>query len=96
MEKLNVELNNGKGEVQLWLGDEKVGFMEIAVNGERLTVYHTEVDKAHGGKGYGILLIGKLVDYARENDLKISPLCPYVRGQIDKHPELYADVVFKK
>ncbi len=55
-----------------------------------------EVDKAHGGKGYGKLLIGKLVDYARENDLKISPLCPYVRGQINKHPELYADVVFKK
>jgi len=96
MEELKVVLENGKGEVQLWLGDTKAGFMDITLTGGRLNVYHTEVGNEFGGKGYGRLLLAKLVEYARENGLKIFPFCPYVRAQFTKNPETYADVWFQR
>lgn len=96
MEKLEIALQDGRGEIQLWLEDQKVGFMEIAVSGERLTVYHTEVNPEHGGKGFARLLLGKLVSHARENALKVAPLCPYVHAQFKKNPDEYADIWYQR
>jgi len=80
------------GEVELFSDDQKVGKMDISVADGKLRVYHTEVDVAHEGKGFAKLLLNRLVSYARENKLRIIPLCPYVRAQFTRHPEEYADV----
>ncbi|GGG84296.1 hypothetical protein GCM10007415_16790 [Parapedobacter pyrenivorans] len=66
--------------------------MDISVSGDKLTVYHTEVDTAYEGRGFAKLLLNKLVSYARENRLMIVPLCPYVHTQFKRHPQEYADV----
>lgn len=96
MEKTAVVLGNVKGEVQLFSDDNKAGKMDISVISEKLTVYHTEVDPAYEGKGFAKLLLGQLVSYARENNLKIVPLCPYVHGQFKRHPEEYNDIWFRE
>lgn len=96
MERTAVVLENVKGEVQLFSDDHKAGKMDISVIGEKLTVYHTEVNPEYEGKGFAKLLLGQLVSYARENNLKIVPLCPYVHGQFKRHPEEYNDVWFKE
>lgn len=96
MEKTAVVLGNVKGEVQLFSDDNKAGKMDISVIGEKLTVYHTEVDPQYEGKGFAKLLLGQLVSYARENNLKIVPLCPYVHGQFKRHPEEYNDIWFRE
>lgn len=96
MERTTVVLENVKGEVQLFSDDTKAGKMDISVIGEKLTVYHTEVNPEYEGKGFARLLLGQLVSYARENNLKIVPLCPYVHGQFKRHPEEYNDVWFKE
>ena len=88
--------DNITGEVQLFSSDEKVGKMDISVKNGKLRVYHTEVDPAQEGKGFAKLLLNKLVGYARENNLPIIPLCPYVFAQFKRHPEQYADVWLKK
>lgn len=93
MEKTAVVLNEEhKGEVQLFSDDRKVGFMDIQISGNVLTVFHTEVDPAYEGRGFAKLLLHQLVEYARENTLKIMPLCPYVHLQFRRHPEEYNDV----
>lgn len=96
METTKVVLGNIKGEVQLFSDDNKAGKMDISVVGNKLTVYHTEVDEAYAGKGFAKLLLEKLVSYARENDLKILALCPYVHAQFKRHPEEYNDVWLKE
>ncbi len=96
MERTAVVLENVKGEVQLFSDDQKAGKMDISVIGEKLTVYHTEVNPEYEGKGFARLLLGQLVYYARENNLKIVPLCPYVHGQFKRHPEEYNDVWFRE
>lgn len=96
MERTEIVLNaNQRGEVQLFSDDRKAGKMDISVAEGKLTVYHTEVNPEYEGKGFAKLLLEKLVSYARENDLKIVPLCPYVHAQFKRHPEEYADVWFK-
>lgn len=92
MEQLKVALANNRGQIQLFTDDHQAGEMEISIYNELLTVYHTEVDPQYEGKGYAKMLLSKLVEYARENNLKIVPLCPFVHGQFKRHPDLYRDI----
>lgn len=93
MEETKVVFGNGMhGEVQLFSDGKKVGKMDISVAGGKQTVYHTEVDPEFKGRGFATLLLNQLVGYARENNLKIIPLCPYVLAQFKKHQETYKDV----
>lgn len=96
MERTEVVLANVKGEIQLFSDDQKAGKMDISVIGEKLTVYHTEVSEEYEGRGFAKILLEKLVSYARENNLKIVPLCPYVNAQFKRHPEEYNDVWLKE
>lgn len=80
------------GEVQLFSDDKKAGKMDISVSDGKLRVYHTEVDAEYEGKGFAKLLLNQLVSYAKENNLRIIPLCPYVLAQFKHHPEEYAEV----
>jgi predicted GNAT family acetyltransferase len=58
-----------------------------------LTILSTEVSASFQGQGIGQLLVAYAVDYARNNQLKIIPVCPYAIKQFEKHPE-YSDVKF--
>lgn len=69
-----------------------VAFSNYKRDGSTLTVLHTEVPKELGGKGIGSALVRGLLDIARAQGLKVVPLCPFVAGYIDKHPE-YADLL---
>lgn len=53
---------------------------------------HTEIDGAYEGRGLGGLLVSTALDDVRSRGLTIRPLCPFVRGYLERHPE-YADLV---
>ncbi|WP_288789348.1 GNAT family N-acetyltransferase [uncultured Elizabethkingia sp.] len=96
MERTEIVLNtNQQGEIQLFSDDRKAGKMDVSVAEGKLTIYHTEVNPEYEGRGFAKLLLEKLVSYARENNLKIVPLCPYVHAQFKRHPEEYADVWYR-
>lgn len=57
-----------------------------------LTVMHTEVPKELNGKGIGSALVRGLLDIARAEGVKVRPVCPFVRGYIEKHAE-YQDLL---
>ena len=57
-----------------------------------ITVDHTEVDDKLRGEGIGQDLVKTAVEYARANNLKIRPVCPYTKKVIDNTPE-YQDVL---
>lgn len=48
---------------------------------------HTIVPKALEGRGVGSRLVGHILDYAVQNQLKVRPDCPFVKAYIDKHSE---------
>lgn len=84
--------DNGKGAFVIEEGNERIAEMAIGISGENLTVYHTEVSERLKGKGVAPQLLTKMVTYARENKLKVIPLCPYVLAQFKRHPDDYADI----
>jgi uncharacterized protein len=73
-------------------GDEQLGEMEISISGSNLTVYHTEVSEKAEGKGFAKKMLNAMTDYARKNNLKVIPLCPFVHAQFKRHKEEYADL----
>lgn len=52
-----------------------------------MTLDHTETDPEMEGKGLASKLIKHSVDYAREKNLKIDPLCSYAARQFERHEE---------
>ena len=52
----------------------------------RIIIDHTGVPKELGGMGVGVALVKRAVEDARENGVKIIPLCPFAKAQIEKHP----------
>ena len=53
---------------------------------------HTEVDPAYEGQGVGGALARGALDVVRSRGARVRPLCPFMRGWIDRHPD-YGDLV---
>lgn len=56
-----------------------------------MTITHTIVPSAIGGRGIAGQLVQAAVEHARGADLKVDPACSYAARWFDKHPT-YADV----
>lgn len=63
-----------------------------ALENSIITLDHAEVNKKLSGQGIGSQLVKKSVEYARENDLKIDPLCPFAEAEFKRH-DSYKDVL---
>jgi uncharacterized protein len=93
MNTIQLQLNDhGRGTFFIEEQGKRIAFMEIAIANQALTVFHTEVDEKLSGQGIAGKLLEHMVNYARENKLKVIPLCPYVSAQFRRHPDTYADV----
>lgn len=58
----------------------------------KMIIEHTEVSEELKGKNVGNQLVHTVVEYARTNNIKIVPLCPFASSVFKKKPE-YADVL---
>ena len=84
--------DNGRGSFFIEAGLKKIAEMVVAVHENDITVFHTEVTEEFQGSGIAAQLLFTLVNFAQESNKKVIPLCAYVRGQFEKHPEQYADI----
>lgn len=64
-----------------WAGDDKI------------IIDHTEVNPEFKGMGVGQKMVLEAVRYARENSVKILPLCPFAKSVFNKDKEIQ-DVLF--
>lgn len=83
-----------KGRFTLYDHGQFAGEMSFTWAGQnKFIIDHTEVNPEFGGKGIGRKLVDKAVEFARQNNVKIIPLCPYATNVFRKHSELQ-DVLF--
>ncbi|WP_289658409.1 GNAT family N-acetyltransferase [Flavobacterium panacagri] len=88
------------------INDTKKGYFEAVEDGKeagkmtytwagdsKFIIDHTEVSPEFNGKGVGKKLVMAAVEYARNNNLKIIPLCPFAKSVFDKVEEI-RDVLF--
>lgn len=71
---------------------ELAGFAEYVAKGGRLLFVHTEIADAYAGQSLGSALAKGALDDVRAQGVDIVPLCPFIAGWIERHPE-YADLV---
>ena len=54
----------------------------------KMIIEHTEVSDELRGKNVGYQLVKTAVDYARQHNIKIIPLCPFAKSVFDRKAEL--------
>lgn len=92
MKDINIKLNTDKNRSEALDGDKVIGLCDYRKKDDGLIeVYHTEVDKTYGGMGIAADLVNELVDFARDENLKIYPTCSYVVKKFDTD-DSYKDV----
>ncbi len=88
METDEINVNNNRDarrfEVRL---NGNFAVLDYIPAGGNIVFTHTEVPDAFEGQGVGSKLARTALDYARDNELKVIPLCPFVAGYIRRHPE---------
>ena len=82
------------GRYEIVEGDRVLGIAAYRHRGSTLVFTHTEVDQDSGHEGLGSTLVRAALDDVRSRGGTIVPLCPFVRGWIDRHPD-YADLVVR-
>lgn len=93
MEKVELQLDDqGKGHFYIMEEEKMIAEMVISISGDTLTVYHTEVVAEAEGKGLAKQMLTAMALYARQNKLKVVPLCPYVHAQFRRHAAEYQDI----
>ena len=59
----------------------------------KIIIDHTEVDESLKGQGIGYSLVEEAIKLARQQDLKIMPLCPFAAAVFKKKEEQYKDIL---
>lgn len=86
---VGMRTNGHKGDFYLEADGQQEALMTFVMAGDQqMIIDHTEVNPGHNGKGYGKKMVMAAVDFARANNLKILPLCPFAKRVFDKTPEI--------
>ena len=73
---------------------KRLAEMTYTVAGTRVIIDHTQVDDSLRGEGVGAKLVQAAVEWARAENARLMPLCPYAKSVFDK-TAAYADVLAK-
>jgi len=83
------EDNGTKGAFKAMDGENQAGIMTYVWAGEKkFIIDHTKVNPDFSGQGVGKRMVMKAVEFARENNLKVTPLCPFAKSVFDKVVEI--------
>lgn len=66
--------------------------IDYRINDQIMTISHTSVPSELGGKGIAGALTEFALAYAKENQLKVKPLCSYTATYFKRHSE-HADLL---
>jgi predicted GNAT family acetyltransferase len=91
--EVKLKIDGNKGFFYIEIEGKQEAMMTFVFAGEdKIIIDHTEVNPGNEGKGFGKKMVNKAVEYARENNLKIIPLCPFAKSVFDKVAE-FRDVL---
>lgn len=85
--------NPDKSRFEILQDNELLGFADFEMHDSLMVMPHTEINPAHGGKGYGGVLVDFALNYAIEHSLTVDPVCPFVSKAIHKNQDKYLQLV---
>lgn len=81
--------HEAKGYAMARENEKKAGAMTYSVAGEELIIIdHTEVEPEYNGRDVGKQMLYKIVEMAREKNIKIIPLCPFAAAMFKRTDDI--------
>ena len=72
--------------------DGETAYSKYLLAGGKIIIEHTEVPEALEGRGLAGRIVSTALDYARAQNLKVLPVCPFAKSYIGRHRE-YQDLL---
>lgn len=90
-----IEIKKGINSFYVGDSDEKpLAELTFVNSGKDLVIAeHTIISNELSGQGVGKLLLKEFIDWARLENKKIKPVCPFVKAQMEKNQE-YNDMIY--
>ncbi|AUH67824.1 MULTISPECIES: GNAT family N-acetyltransferase [Gordonia] len=89
-----VSHNPERERFELRVGGDLVGVLGYRIDdgpdGEVVTILHTVLYDEYSGHGLATRLTGGAMQYMRDNQLKVRPLCTFTKHFLDAHPGMVA------
>ena len=87
--EITIKTIDSKGFAVANEDDVKAGVMTFSIASPQLMIIdHTEIEPDFKGKDVGKQLLLAIVKMAREEHIKIIPLCPFANAMFQKNKEL--------
>jgi predicted GNAT family acetyltransferase len=81
-----VQHNLADGRFEIVVEGRKA-VLQYRRSGDTMRLIHTEVPEPLRGRGLANQLARAALDFAHFNQLKIIPICPFIKVYLEKHPE---------
>ncbi|MDT3397346.1 GNAT family N-acetyltransferase [Streptomyces sp. B1866] len=94
MAEISIEDRPDSKRYEARVAGEPAGFAAYILTDELIVFTHTEVDPAYEGQGVGSAIARAALDDVRTRKLKVLPLCPFIKGWIQRHAD-YIDLVYQ-
>jgi len=89
---MQIEQKQTGSKGSFYIGEEDTPLAEMTYTmpaPDKMIIDHTEVSDELRGKNIGYQLVNTAVEYARINNIKIIPLCPFANAIFKNKPEFH-------
>lgn len=87
MSSATLRNNAAEHRYELLQDGQVVAFTVYELAGDAIRLTHTEVVAGNEGKGFGSALARQALDMVRAQNKKLIPVCEFIAGYVQKHPE---------
>lgn len=86
VEKLIVTHNTAEDRFETWI-DGQLSKLDYMLDGDTIVMTHVGVYPEQRGQGVAGKLTRVALEYAKENSLRVIPMCPYIATYIHRNPQ---------
>jgi uncharacterized protein len=86
LDKLEISHNQADHTFEVWI-EEKRSKLDYIQDGKNFVITHVGVYPEHRGQGVAAKIVDAALHYARENSLRVIPMCSYAAAYIRRNPQ---------
>jgi uncharacterized protein len=85
--RLTVANNPEQSRYEVYVDDERAGYVRYLRGPGYVDFLHTEVDPKFEGQGVGSRLAAGALDDVRASRMRVVATCPFIAAYLRRHPE---------